>query len=953
MLFMLFLGTQCALVAQRYTISGKVVDQDTREPLPGATIKIENSSKGTTTNLNGEFIIKSIPREKINISISYIGYNRQTIVHDFGQKSDPYLEIKLKPASTEIDQVEVMANTKGQVKAMLDQKRAINIKNIVSSEQLEQFPDLNAAEAMQRIPGITLQRDQGEGKYVQLRGTPPELTNFNINGEQIPSPEGDVRYVGMDIISADQIESIEISKVLTPDMDADGIGGTVNIITKKAKGEKPEITASSAAGYSNLRKSNNYQLQFSYGQRYNKFGFTMNSSYYQNNQGADNLEYDYAKGPFWGSTSEGVENYHVQYREVQLRHYNITRERIGLSATLDYEFNEKSNIYLRGMYNRFSDDETRRRLIYSLDDAINFQYYLYGDVERDIKDRVKNQEVNTLNLGGEHDFDFIIVDYEAAFAIAKEDQPDRLEALFDSPGHGINIKFNLDNPDWPRATFPEETGYNHANNFEEYDLDDVLFEKSHIIDRNNTYKLNLKIPYDFGTNSGFVKFGGKTRIKKKTRDIQAQQYGAYYSRSLLYPDSTAQLSLIEMNDGFEETNLLNQGYILDYMPSPDRLRKFYEEAPHHFIYDRSSTLTNSFGEDYTARENIYALYGMMKHDINDLMVLGGIRYERTDINYEGVKILNNHAGNYIGKETLKDKRIHEFFLPQFQAKYSINADFNLRAGLTYTYSRPNFEDVLPYRDEDRDKVKYGNPDLKFPRSTNIDFLGERYLKKAGVLSGGLFYKKIEDFIFYYKRFAHEGTDFSAYDLMEIEKAENGIEAFVYGAEIQVQSKFYFFKGFVRDFGVFANYTFTHSEAMINKRLPANSFNSVVAFGVDSLDTFSSSEEIETIPLPGQAKHTTNLAIFYDSKKIYAKLTAHYHDDFLHKLGADKDLDEYYDKSWHLDFTTNVSITRKLKLFTDVKNLTNQPLKYYLGTPDILQKQEFYSWWFRAGIRFKL
>ncbi len=933
-----------------YTAKGKVLDAQTNEPLPGATVQLQGNGKGTVTNLDGQFILDKISQKKATLLISYISYQPAAIECDFSNQRTLIYTIKLNPSTTKLEQVEVRGQARGQVKAMIEQKKAINIKNVVSSEQIEKFPDVNAAEAMQRIPGITIQREQGEGKYIQLRGTPPELTNFNINGEQIPSPEGEVRYVGMDIISADQIETIEVTKVLTPDMDADGIGGNVNIVTKKATDQEPEINASLAAGYGNLRQSDNYQLQFSYGQRYGNFGFKANGSYYINNQGADNMEFEFAKGPFWGSTDEGIDNYHVQYREVQLRHYETTRKRTGLSATLDYQIGNHSTIYLRGMFNRFIDDEVRRRLIYPLDDALSMQTYLYGDVERDVKDREKIQEVNSINLGGEHKFSLLSLDYEGAYSAATENQPDRMEAIFDSPGHGINIKFNLDDPDWPVANFIDTIGRNHALNYEEYKLDELTFENSVIEDNNLTFKLNVKIPYSFGfSHQGFFKIGGKTRLKEKTRDVKVREYGAYYVNSYSYPDKTPPMNLLTVDDGFHVTDFLDRGYELDHMVSPSLLRDFYEKYPHHFVYDRHSTATNTSGEDYTANEEIYAFYGMVKHDWNDLMFSGGVRYEKTLIDYQGIRVIKNHANKFEGLDTLTDKRTHEFILPMFQFKYTISNDFNVRLGYTYSYSRPNFEDVLPYRDDKgRDEVKYGNPDLEYPKSMNVDLLIERYLRDGGILSGGVFYKNIDDFVFYYNRFAHEGEDPSAFGLMHIEKAENGNEAFVYGAELQSQFKLFFLPGFLGDFGLFMNYTYTHSRALINKRFPANDFNAIIRFGEET--SFGSETEEEELTLPGQARHTSNLAFFYDSKKIYAKISANYHDAFLDVLGADSDLDIYYDEAWHFDFTANYSISENLKIFTDFRNLSNAPLKYYMGKPDRVAQQEFYSWTGRLGLK---
>ncbi len=934
--------------SQNHSVSGKIVDANTGEPLPGAGIRIENTTIGTISNLSGAFEISNIRQNNTTLIISYISYQDTRLQCNFSQQNSLNFTVKLMPVTTDLAEVEIKGQASGQVKAMLEQKMAINIKNVVSSEQIQQFPDMNAAEAVQRIPGITLQRDQGEGRYVQLRGTPPELTNFNINGEQIPSPEGDVRYVGLDIISADQIEFIEISKVLTPDMDADGIGGNVNIITKSAESEVPDIRASLSGGYNNLRQTPNYQGQFSYGQRLGKFGFNMNSSYYVNNQGSDNLEFDYAKGPFWGSTDEGVDNYHVQYREMQLRHYNITRKRIGLSANMDYRFSENSKIYLRGMYNNFMDDEIRRRVIFTLDDAVNENIYLYGGIDRDVRNRKKIQEISTINLGGEHDLTWLVVGYEAAYSVANEQQPDRLEALFDSPGQAIQIKFEENANGNPLPTFPNATDSANAFNYEAYEFEELLMSDGLITDQNITGKLNLKIPYLFSNQGGYFKFGGKVRIKEKKRDVDANVLGAYFPSSNVYPGEGEPLTLPGISDGFVDDNLLDESYRVDLIPSPEKMRDFYEFYPQFFIIDRTDSKVETYATDYIAHENIYAGYFMLRHDIKNLMLIGGLRYERTDVDYEGRKIVTV-KDRFSDLDTLTDKRTHEFLLPQFQVKYTINNNFNIRAGYTHTYSRPNFEDILPYREIEREEVTYGNPDLAYPTARNIDLLAEKYLRGGGLISGGLFYKQIDNFIFYYKRFAHEG-DPKDYGLVEITKAINGLEAFVYGAELQAQSKLTFLPGFLNDFGLYANYTYTYSEAFINQRQPANYTDAIVIFGEDDLASFTLEGEREQIKLPGQAEHTTNLAFYYDGPRFNARLSANYHDDFLTQLGADADLDEYYGDAWHLDFTTSYSITNYMKVFADVINLTNAPLIFYLGTPDRIQQQEYYSWWGRIGIK---
>lgn len=947
-LFTLLSTAAITPVFAQITLTGQVYDASTDEPLVGATIFIVNSRLGAVSDENGAFNISNIEQRGGILRVVMIGY-KESAVPFLAKNNLVNINIRLTPNQSALGTVEITGKAEGQIKALLDQKQAESIKNIVSAEQIATFPDMNAAEVMQRIPGITLQRDQGEGRFVQLRGTPPELTNFNINGEQVPSPEGGVRYVGMDIIPSDQIDIIEVSKVMTPDMDADGIGGSVNIKTKDAADAIPDVRFTAAAGYNHLRKTPNYQMQYAYGQKFGGFGFHVNGSYFQNQQGSDNIEYDFAKGPFFGNQQAGQNNYSVQMREVQLRHYNITRTRLSVAPTLSYHFSPKSSIFLRAMYNRFSDNEVRRRKIYELDDALSFDYYLYGGIVHDVRARQKIQELSTVSLGGEHTLGKISIDYQCFGALASEHEPDRIEAAFESPGQAIAIRFNFENPDYPIAEFPNASNAVNATRYDAFELNEMLLEQRKVTDYNLTPRFNVRIPYTLNKqHGGYLKFGGKIRAKNKSRDIQSQQYAAYFKTPLGYPGQGPDLSLQTINGGFREDNLLHRGYLLEYMPDAQQLRDFYEFYPQHFVYDRNATKTQSFGEDYEARERIYAGYAMFRHDFRQLMVLGGIRYEQTNIDYRGARIVLD-GNKFKSIDTLTDQRTHAFWLPQLQLKYALTPQMNLRAAVTYTYSRPNFDDVLPYREQDREEVKFGNPDLRYPRSTNVDLLAERYFS-TGLLSGGVFYKHIDDFIFFFKRFAHEG-DPSDFGLVEITKAANGESASVYGAELQWQAKFKTLPGIWKNFGVYTNYTFTHADARIGKRQPANFTDAVVVFGNDDLSILANATEKEWVTLPGQARHTGNFSLFYDNRKLFIRLTANYHDAFLFRFGADADLDEYYDEEFRLDLTANFDINRKTNLFFDAINLTNTPLRYYLGNKNRIKQLEYYSWWCRAGVKF--
>jgi|GEM_PF-502803 len=945
-----------SLSANAAIVEGVISDAKTGETLPGATIRIKDTTTGVIADFEGKYKIRIEANGIYILVASFVGYSdeefRIEIVANLPYKHD----FLLLPANTALGEVVISERATGQVKTMNRQREADNIMNVVSEEQIKSFPDLNAADALSRVPGVTLTRDQGEGKFVQLRGTPPELTNFNINGIQLPSPESSIRTVGMDVINASQIATIEVSKVLTPDMNGDAIGGTVNIITKRAESTEPIFNVVAAGGYNNLRNTPNSELQFTFAQRKGRIGFLINANYIRSRQGADNLEFDYEKGAFFGGS--GSDNFNIHYTEVQLRHYDVTRERVGLSSTFDFYINEHHRLFLSGIYNRFTDNETRRRKVYTLDDPTSERNYLFGGIEHDVRDREKTQAISSISLGGEHFFKLGKLTYEIARSLASEIQPNYMEAAFENPGQAINIRFDVSDPDYPMATFPSASNAAGATDYANYDLSKLIFEDQTASDENLVSRLDFEIPYGKKDAGNIIKVGTLLRFKDKSREIQAQSYGAYRVQSNLYPIRGDTLSVAAVSGDFYDGDFLDRGYVLEAMPDPQLVRDWYERWPTLFIFGDAGITESrerSNAQDYTATEDVQAYYAMVRHNFNDLMVLGGVRYERTDIGYQGNQIFKIPSGFFQRQDTIIDNRTIEFWLPNLQFRYSLTPDLNIRAAITYSYARPNFRDVIPYRvQNERTEVRLGNPDLQYPASTNYDFLVEKYWGGRNIISGGIFYKDIDNFIFNYRVFGYEGDPTEAnLNKLELELPLNGRSAFVSGAEFQLQTFFNGLPGNWKNFGVLTNYTYTYSEGELNKRFPSNDNVNIIRLGDNYSDLFDT-EETETISLPGQAPNTLNLALFYDSPKLYLKISANYNDAFLSTLGADSDLDEYYAEQWRIDFNGYYQFNPLIQVFGDVRNITNAPLRYYLGPPEnrrILQT-EFYSFWARLGIRLQ-
>ncbi|MBC8111317.1 MAG: carboxypeptidase-like regulatory domain-containing protein, partial [Verrucomicrobia bacterium] len=384
-------------------LKGKVVDEQNKEVLPGAAVLVAGTTNGTATNLSGEFELKINTTGKVEIIVSYLGYKEKKVSAEITAGETEVINVTLISSNFELQGVTVTGNLQGQAKALNQQLTADNIKNVVAADQIGRFPDPNAAEALQRVPGVNIERDQSESRYVLVRGLAPQFTNISVNGEQIPSPEAGVRFVALDAIPSDQLSSMEISKSLTPDMDGDAIGGSVNLITRMAQSSTPSISGSLVGGYNNLMQRFNWQGSLQYSQRFGKdekLGLMFNINHYTNRLGSDNWERDIQ------DDAKAVDEHRLE-----LRDYELTRTRFGSSATIDYKFNPNNQVYFRALYSRFTDREWRRRYVFLPAD---------DEIERLTKDRFEEQAVSSFNLGAKHSFSKFLLDYEVSYAYATQ-----------------------------------------------------------------------------------------------------------------------------------------------------------------------------------------------------------------------------------------------------------------------------------------------------------------------------------------------------------------------------------------------------------------------------------------------------------------------------------------------------------------------------------------------------
>ena len=231
------------LFSQTGNLLGTVSDSNGSFPLPGANVYLEGTNFGGITDSGGKVYLSNLPAGNYKLVVSYIGYENQEKDISIDAESLNTFSVELSVGTLVGNDIDVIGNSlSGQARALNNQKNKSNISNVISSDQVGKFPDSNIGDALKRVPGIAVYNDMGEARFGHVRGTPSSFNSATINGERMPSAEATTRSNQLDIIPADMIQTVEVIKALTPDMDADAIGGSINLITRKAAGTRTSVT---------------------------------------------------------------------------------------------------------------------------------------------------------------------------------------------------------------------------------------------------------------------------------------------------------------------------------------------------------------------------------------------------------------------------------------------------------------------------------------------------------------------------------------------------------------------------------------------------------------------------------------------------------------------------------------------------------------------------------------
>ena len=929
-LVVLFFLLALAGYAQKGVISGKVLDVDDKMPLPGAMLQLEGMNKYTISDYNGRYEFLNVQEGSYTLKVSYIGYTAGSATLTVTKGGNTVYNFALKASGTELNEVVVGDILKGQAKALSQQKHNKNIGNVISSDQVGRFPDANIGDALKRVPGVTMQNDQGEARNIIIRGLAPSLNSVTLNGDRIPSAEGDNRNVQMDLIPSDMISTIEVNKTLTSDMDADAIGGSVNLITRATpNGER--ISATVAGGYLPIREKASYTAGLVYGNRFlnDKFGAVISGSYNNVDYGSDNVENEWTKDDFGNEFLQASE----------IRKYDVQRIRRSASIALDYKFNENNTIFANAIYNWRDDRENRFRTtyddieaIYDGEDIIGFE----GRVKRETKGgvdnnrnksrRLEDQRVQNYSLRGEHLINSKLdLDWSANYAKAREYRPG--ERYIEYRQEGLDIF-----QDFSENKFPLVTSSGEA--LDQLELDSASENTDDTSESEFGAKVNIRVPFTIiPSEKGRLRTGLRLRLKEKMRN------NIFYAYEPVNDDMAL---LSDVPTSFFDGKGFNPGdkYVPGTFASANFLGNL--DLNNASLFDKEADPAEYLAVNYNAKENIYAAYVRWDQDFNDkLSMVLGFRSETTHIDYTGNRVLDEEELE--GEITTTNTYTN--LLPSISFQYNATKDLILRAAATTALARPNYYALAPFVNNIASdmEITAGNPDLDVTYSYNYDFMAENYFKSVGLISGGVFYKRLNDFIYNYSDNQYTTTKFAADfpnqsnpiptgENWSFVQSRNGKSVDVYGFEVALQRQLDFFESkFLRGFGVYLNYTYTKSEAK----------------GISDED----GNERKNISLPGTAPHMFNGSLSWENKRFSARVSTNFAADYLDELGADDYQDSYYDKQFFLDANAAYKITPNIRLFAEANNLTNQPLRYYQGVEANTKQVEYYQARFNFGLKF--
>ncbi|MDE3105376.1 MAG: TonB-dependent receptor [Acidobacteriota bacterium] len=898
-------------------VSGTVTDK-AGGILPGAQVILMPGNRSAVTDSQGQFVLTNLAPGQYTITTNMLGFTSATTTVTIQPSQMLTDTIAMSVASVSQNVTVYAGRAYGEVAALNQQQNANNILEVLPSSVIASLPNTNIADAVGRLPGVSLERDEGEGKYVQIRGTEPRLSNTTIDGINVPAPESAVRNVKLDVIPAALVEQLEVSKTLTSNQDGDAIGGTVNLVTRTASDE-PYFTVTAMGGRTPIEQGgrNLSQITAAGSNRFgahHQLGVFAGGSYDYNGRGIDDVE----PGTAVNTAADG--SVFAAPNTMDLREYYYHRSRYGFAGTVDYRVSPTTTVFARSFFSDFRDfggkyiyTPTAGNFI-TAGVADNTGTMSYADAPRS-----PDYQIFTFSTNAKHVASKWVFDATAAVSRSRADNQNFPQADFNGPQ---NVAFNVDTSNTNRPKFIVTNGV-PIHDPTTYGLADISFTHDHSAQINLQGGLDVSRIYQLGTHSGTFQAGFKVRNAHKFNEANDKYYNS---------DGTILLSTV-LDPSFTNSDYYSGTYgAYGPVSSWDKLVAAFNSNPGKFTENIASESSRSLPNNWNTHELIPAFYAMDTIDIGRFRLIGGLRVEVTDSNFTGLQV----AQGSLTATPTKGSSTYVDFMPNAQMQYNLSSNQDIRVVYGRGIARPNYGDLPPYIliNGTRNQINLGNPNLVPTRANNFDVLYERYTKTVGALTAGFFYKSLSNPIVTVQT-PYTQAPYAGYTAVQPQNLPN---AYLGGLELGWQEHFRNLPGPLSGLGLLANYAYSFSQA----KQPYCCTDA------------SGNPAVRTVALDRQAPNTFNVAPTFDTKRLSVRLGVTYNQTSIYSYnysGLVNDPSLYGPKGpggdvylyGHLQIDSQISynLPGEFQLTASGLNLSNEAFGFYQGSEAYPIQREYY------------
>jgi TonB-dependent receptor len=964
--------------AGKGVIAGTVKDS-AGNVLIGAVIEVAPSGQRAVSDDQGNFRISDMPAGEYTLTVSYVGFANFTATAKVDAGQSATITAVLQVASRNDQMLVVAERLEGETEAINIERTDDQIVQVLPLKEITSLPNTNIADAVGRAPSVTLERDEGEGKYVQIRSMEPRLTNTTINGVNVPSVEGTVRNIKLDSVPANIVERIEVFKTLSADMDADGIGGTVNLVTKTASSNKPAFDFGGSGGYTPIQGGRTLgEFDGTYGQRFGtqgKLGFLLGGTWDRNNRGINDLE------PAPGTATDPATGKSIAvFSTEDERSYAYYRTRYGFDTGVDYILSPGSSVYIKGMYSDFHDYgdvwvytpnagnivKAVNGTTTSFDNAqdcvaVNaanpgscspgsYQYRHYV--------RRPDQQLYSILIGARHDFGANLITYEFAGSRGHNIGGQDFTTTNFNGNSSVDLALNTSDPLRPKFVALDGTNI--------YDPTQYTVSKTSL-DSYIATTLNFQGAATYARRYSVHSHPSTFQMGVKVRN----SHGYQHELDSLYSAGATGVFTLSQVLGTYTNPTYYDSYFGGYGPTSD-YNKILQAAQVGLIsannYQQLASIQKSEAAFFDSNERIYAGFVQDAISVGKFRFQAGVRFDGTNEDFtthhvdatqpisaalnpcvtgqSAFKCIFNQSGSYFN------------VLPSAQIQYQIQPDTDLRVVYSRGLARPNIGDLVPAEIVDPNAspkgVTLGNASLLPTKANNYDVLVEHFFQPLGILQAGFYYKQLYDPIYpTVSLIGNSDPNFPGLGGYKLSQSVNGPQAYVYGFEAAWEQRFSFLPGLLSGFGVAANYG--RAESQVN--FPANF----------SPSTPGQPGRIDHPTLPREAPNTWNLGFTYDRNRFSMRFGASHNDTSIFAYNyqhtdatTDKDPilglqgpngDVYLYAHTQFDIQGSYRIYKNLSFFAYGLNLSNEVFGFYQGSPIYPIQREFYKPTVAFGMRW--